>query len=102
MHAPLKRLYREKEMELMLNKLKSDPKQIPSPSRGEMVEMLCSSSQSLEVGVKKAFKFLWVTNALDGTEDHIVSDKLMSLVGKELISYRNDLIKGRSLKPCVN
>ena len=38
------------------------------------------------------FKVLWVTNNLDGSEDFLVSQKLMNLVGPEMIKYRNELM----------
>eukprot|EP00794_Sanderia_malayensis_P013649 gene13649-15078_t len=92
-HAPLKAKYRQLEMELMLRQLQSDPKKIPSPSRDEMMSMLNESFSALDIDFCTRFKSLWVTNALDGSEDHMVSDKLFRLVGEDLVKYRNQLLK---------
>ena len=51
---------------------------IPSPSRDEMMEMCVRAVEKAKekVDTKMAFKRLFVTNALDGSEDHLVSDKV--------------------------
>ena len=53
----------------MIDQLKADPKRIPQPSRDDMMQMLKKSFDSLEIDVASRFKALWVTNALDGSED---------------------------------
>ena len=68
-HRPLKEKYRALEQQLMIDQLKADPKRIPQPSRDDMMQMLKKSFDSLEIDVASRFKALWVTNALDGTED---------------------------------
>ena len=68
-HRPLKEKYRALEQQLMIDQLKADPKRIPQPSRDDMRRMLKKSFESLEIDVASRFKALWVTNALDGTED---------------------------------
>ena len=72
LHAPLKAAYREREQSLMLEKLKKEPNKIPKPERNEMIEMIVSSLASLNVDFQRAFKSLFVTNALDGSEDYLV------------------------------
>ena len=59
----------------MLEQLRADPKKIPQPSREDMLRMLAESFNSLKIDVVNRFKALWVTNALDGSEDYLVSEK---------------------------
>ena len=80
-HHNLKKHYREFEMNLMLEQLNNDPNKILSPSRDEMMRMLLKSWELLDVDTEREFKSLFVTNALDGSEDYLVSDKLYALVG---------------------
>ena len=75
LHCPLKVKYRELEQTLMLEQLRADPKKIPQPSREDMLRMLAESFNSLKIDVVNRFKALWVTNALDGSEDYLVSEK---------------------------
>ena len=97
-HAPLKRAYQQLEQELMIKQLQSDPKKIPQPSRDDMMRMLVESLQSIDVDVQGRYKSLWLTCALDGSEDYLVSEKLMSMVGEDLKKFRAELMKSRSPK----
>ena len=97
-HTPLKRAYRQLEQELMIKQLQSDPKKIPQPNRDDMMRMLVESLQSIDVDVQGRYKSLWLTCALDGGEDYLVSEKLMSMVGKDLKKFRAELMKSRSPK----
>ena len=72
LHAPLKGAYREREQNLMIEKLRKEPNKIPKPERTDMMEMIVSSLASLKVDLQRAFKSLFVTNALDGSEDYLV------------------------------
>ena len=42
---------------------------------------------------ERAFKTLFVTNAFDGSEDYLVSDKLFQLVVPQLLEFREKLMK---------
>ena len=97
-HRDLKKYYREFEMELMLDQLKDDPKKIPSPSRNDMMRMLLRAWDLLDVDTEKEFKSLFVTNALDGSEDYLVSDKLYTLVGNDMVRFRKELMSSRPIK----
>ena len=92
-HRPLKRLYRERQSSLMLSKLQADKAKIPSPRREDMMEMLLSVWSKIEVDTKAAFKSLFVTTALDGSEDYLVSDRLFRLVGEDMKLFRDGLIQ---------
>ena len=74
LHSPLKAKYRELEQLLMIDQLKANPKKIPQPSRDDMMRMLSESFEAVEIDVVTHFKSLWVTNALDGSEDYLVSE----------------------------
>ena len=82
----------------MINQLKADPKRIPEPYRDGMMRMLKKSFDSLEIDVGSRFKALWVTNALDGSEDYLVSERIITLVGNKMKTFRNDLMKKKSPK----
>ena len=82
----------------MLDQLRDDPRDIPQPSRNEIMRMLVESFDSLEIDVVNRFKALWVTNALDGTEDYLVSERIITLVGDQLKEFRDDLMKKESPK----
>ena len=86
-HRNLKKHYRDLEMKLML-KLEQDPIKIPSASRNEMMFMLLQAWETLEVDSRREFKSLFVTNASDGSEDYLVSDKLFALIGDEMVDFR--------------
>ena len=75
-------------MKLMLEQLEKDLTKIPSPSRNEMMSMLLEALESLQIDTKKEFKSLFVTKSLYGSEDYLVSDKLFSLVGEEIVAFQ--------------
>ena len=98
LHHPLKAKYRDLEQKLMLDQLRADPKNIPQPNRNEIMRMLVESFDSLEIDVVNRFKALWVTNALNGSEDYLVSERIITLVGDQLKEFRDELMKKESPK----
>ena len=92
------RKHRESELNLMLKQLNNDPNKIPSPSRDEMMRMLLKAWELLDVDTGREFKSLFVTNALDGSEDYLASDKLYALVGNEMVKFRTELMTSRPAK----
>ncbi len=87
LHHRLKVVYRGKEEKLMLQKLRANPDKIPSPTRDEMMTMLTESYQELNVNQELAYKSNWITNSMDGSEDHLVSQRLMDLVAVEFKEF---------------
>ena len=63
-----------------------------------MMSMTVSALSDLKIDCKTAFKNVFVTNALDGSEDHLVNNKLYQLVGQEMVSFREELMKEKSPK----
>ena len=59
-----------------------------SPSRDEMMRMLLKAWELLDVDTEREFKSLFLTNAFDGSEDYLVSDKLYAVVGNEMVKFR--------------
>ena len=98
LHSPLKAEYREIEQLLMINQLKANPKKIPQPSMYDMMRMLSESFEAVEIHVVTHFKSLWVTNPLDGSEDYLVSERIMMLVEEKLKVFRKQLNKAESPK----
>ena len=39
-----------------------------------------------------------MTNALDGSEDYLVSSKLFALIGDEMVDFRKELMSQNSVK----
>ena len=97
-HRDLRKHYRDLEMKLMMEQLEKNPIKIPSPSQNDMMPMLLQAWETLEIDTKREFKSLFVTNALDGSEDYLVSDKLFALIGDEIIDFRKELMSQNSVK----
>ena len=98
LHPKLKNKYRKREQEPMIEQLHNVPKTIPKPSRDEMLRVLFERHVSLEKDHAKEFKSFWVTNALDGSENYLISERVYKLVGTRMIDFRNQLMKTASPK----
>ena len=98
MHAPLKAKYQEQEQSLMGYQLRVNPKKILQAAQDDMMKMLIESFKSLEIDFANRFKALWVTNALDGSEEYLVYERLMSLVGEKMKAFHDQLKKKKSSK----
>ena len=92
-HRALKREYRDLEVELMLSTLQKNNTKIPSTSRDHMMEMIATAWNKINVDHTRAFKILFVTNSLDGSEDYLVSDRLFKLSGDSMVSFQKKLIE---------
>ena len=93
-HNPLKKEYRQDEMELMLKQLTENPKKIPAPSRDEIMKLFDGAWQRVYDRIDNVlvFKRNMITLSLDGSEDQLASRKLFDLVGEEMLSYRKELM----------
>ena len=92
-HRALKHEYRDLEAELMLSMLQKNNAKIPSPSRDDMMKMIATAWNKLNVDHTCSFKTLFVINSLDGSEDYLVSDRLFQLIGDSMVSFREKLIE---------
>ena len=63
-----------------------------------MISMLLQAWETLEINTEREFKSLFVTNALDGSEDYLVSDKLFALLGDEMVDFWEELMSQKSVK----
>ena len=75
-HSPLNAKYRQLEQGLMIHQLAENPQKIPQPNRNDMMRMLDGSFRSSKIDFSSRFKVLWVTNTLDGSEDHLVLERV--------------------------
>ena len=57
------------------------------------MKMIATASNKLNVVHIRAFKTLFVTKSLDGSEDYLVSDRLFKLIGDSMVSFWKKLIK---------
>ena len=95
LHHHLKRRYRHEEMALMLKKLEVDKNKVPAPSREVMINLLLAAWRETVVDFAAVFKKLFVSNNLDGSEDFLVSDKLFSLIGDDMLEFRRQLLSSK-------
>ena len=82
----------------MIEKLRSNKDKIPSPDRDELMAMATDAFKNISLDNVEAFKNLFFTNALDGSEDYKVSDKIWKLVGNEMKIFRDKLMTESSPK----
>ena len=71
----------------MINKLRAEPGKVPSPSRDAMMCMLNNSWKKVcdKIDPIEALKNNFLLNALDGSEDYLVRESIISLVGEEVV-----------------
>ena len=86
-HRALKNHYRNSECALMIKKLQANKNKVPSSTWDEMMFMLANAWSPLIVDSTAVFKILYLTNALDGFEDHLVSEKLFCLSETDMLSF---------------
>ena len=96
LHKELKKEYRKLESAKMLEKLAEDRNKIPSPTRSEMMSIVIQANDALKIDKTSAFKSVWVLNALDGSENYLISNRIMRLVGTSVQAFREELMS----KPC--
>ena len=74
----------------MLEQFEKDPIKISSLLRNEMMSVLLQA--------KREFKSLFVTKALDGSKDYLVSNKLFALIGDEMIDFWKEMMSQNFVK----
>ena len=81
----------------MLEMLEKDPIKIPTPTRDQTMQMFQESWNETcgNVNNEFVFKTNMITLALDGSEDHLVSRKLMDLIGKEMLEFKDNLLSSK-------
>ena len=80
----------------MLENLQNDPQEVPAPVLNETMRLLVNSKKDVKIDVKSAFLSVWVTNAPDGSEDYLVSDKIFGPVGESMTNFRTAMIANPS------
>ena len=60
--------------------------------------MLLQAWETLEIDTKREFESLFVTNALEGSKDYFVSDKLFAPVEDEMVDFGKELMSQNSIK----
>ena len=63
-----------------------------------MMYMLLQAWETLLIDTKRESKSLFVTKALDRSEDYLVLDKLIALIGDEMADFRKELMSQNSVK----
>ena len=62
-----------------------------------MMKTIATAWNKLNVDHICAFKTLFVTISLGGSEDYLVSDRLFTLIGDSMVSFRKNLIESEFL-----
>ena len=86
-HRSLKNHYRNSECALTIEKSQANKNKVPSPTRDQMMSMLANVWSPLTADSTAAFKSLFVTNAFDGSENRLVSERLFRLIGTDMLSF---------------
>ena len=94
-HKDSKAVYRKKEMQLMLDDLTENRNKIPQLSRDQKMQMFNYAWDEVytKIDCVDAYKKTMMTLAFSGSEDHLANKKLMELVGKDILAFREELIK---------
>ena len=100
LHGPIKAQYRENEMKCMLDLCQKKPNEIAAPSRDDMMEMCVNAflAAHAKIDNELVFKQCFVTNDLNGKEDHLVSGRLFDLIGPEMQEIRKKLMDEKTPK----
>ena len=97
LHHRLKSEYRKAEAAILLSKATNNNARVPSLSRDDQLALLDSTWKSVrEFDWVTAFKSLFLTNALNGSEDLLVSAGLWDAVGRELVRIRQEILLVRT------
>ena len=83
----------------MIDMLRENPTKIPAPSRDQMMSLFQESWKETlrQVDNEHVFRTNMITLALDGSEDHLASQKLMDLVGPEMLQFREELVTSEAV-----
>ena len=85
-------------MQLMPKWLEENLTKIPSPSQHAMMFKTLKSWKLLQIDKERDSKSLFIMNTLDASEDFLVSDKLLVLIGNRMVKFWNDLILSKLIK----
>ena len=96
-HSKKQKLW-EFEMQLMLKWLEENITKIPPPSQHVMMFKTIKSWKLLQIDNERDSKSLFIMNTLDASEDFLVSDKLLVLIGNRMVKFWNDLILSKLIK----
>lgn len=80
-----------------------DKNKVSAPKREDLINMLMSAWKNIKIDFAAVFmKKLHVNNALDGSEDHLVSDKLFVFPGNAMLDFRKKPVRISSSYQFVN
>ena len=97
-HSPLKKKYQELDQELMIVQLRSDASKIPQSICSNMMRMFVKNNNSISVNIPACYKVVSITDNSDGSEDDLVSERIITFVCQKLMLLRENLMKNPSLK----
>ena len=82
---------------LMLKMLRQNPDKIPAPDKQTIIDLAMKCIRKLNndetFDPSEAFKSVFVTNAFDGSEDMLISDRLKGLVYEDMVEFRKKLME---------
>ena len=82
-------------MQLMLDDLTENRNKIPQLSRDQKMQVFNYAWDEVytKIDCVDAYNKTMMTLAFNGSEDHLANKKLMELVGKDILAFREELIK---------
>lgn len=72
----------------MLQMLRDNRGNVPSPNRNEIMKLLNDAKKGMNINESSECRSAWVTNAHYGPEDYLDSEKIFSLAGETMKSFR--------------
>ena len=78
------------EQEFLSNE-RENTDEVISLSRNKIMELMTQAWNECDVNQEAAFKENFISNSMDGSEDHLVSQHIMDMVGEEFKAFRAEL-----------
>ena len=67
-----------------------DKNNVPATKREYMINTLLSSWKNIQIGFAVVFKKRFVTNALNGSDNHLVSDRSFGFLANAMLDFREE------------
>ena len=65
-----------------------DKNNVPATKREYMINTLISSWKNIQIGFAAVFKKRFVTNVLNESDNHLVSDRLFGFLANAMLDFR--------------
>ena len=81
----------------MLDRINENPNKITQSSRDKMMQMFHNAWDEVytKIDYVDTYKKIVMSLSFKSSEDHLASKKLMDLIGKEMLTFREELTKSQ-------